>query len=480
MVTVDAAWVAVDAEPIGAPADGRCDQTPRMLVNARALQIGGYPGPVSANLGDVVVGGADLYFTARGASLRGGGTAAVMRVPRGGGTSMTVATASQDVGRPVITDTAVVFTAQTSDTEDTILMGPLGGVPPRALATLPADELSNGFAADDTFAYFAAIDGIYAVPLQPDGGSASLIPMTTWMPANRGLPDGLGLFGNQLIFGLSQGGIESVPLPPQANSPVTTLGTGHEGGMVVIPSGPTSRWLGWYGYDLQQIDPQGHVLSTLSTGSLRWEDLAFDGTSFFAVGNSPGLLYGDLVAGFLARISVSDGTITTLGTMEEAVDVAVDDECVYWTSASGLYSLSKTATHTFELDGVPPAGAADAGVNVGPSADGGDYAGACLFQASSYDQSCALDGDCVAVVSTDYCTNTACDCGGDPISVAGRAQFNADVSKTPLGSGALQWPVCSCQTPAPVCCRAGMCTHDCYGPPDGGNIAGGLSTTSAR
>jgi hypothetical protein len=474
-VTVDAAAVTVDAgrsrgyagrtrgdaASSDAPAGNRCDQTPRMLANARALQIVG-AGTISAKLGDVVVGGDDLYYTAWGAAFRGGGTAAVVRVPRGGGTSMTAATASKDVGRPVVTDTAVVFTAQTNGKEDTVLMALLSGVPARAVGTFPADELSSGFAADDNFAYFGAIDGIYALPLHPDGGIASPIPITTWMPASQGLPDGLGLFGNQLIFGLSQGGLESVPLPPQANSPVTPLGAGHEAGMVVLPAGPTSRWLGWYGYDLEQIDPQGNVISTLPTASLRWNDLAFDGTSFFAVGNNPGLLYGNLVAGFLARIDVSTGTITTLGTMEDAVDVAVDDECVYWTSASGLYSLSKTATQTFALDGVPPAGAApDAGTSVGPSADGGAYAGACTFETSNYDQSCALDGDCVSVVSGNYCTNRMCDCDGDPISIAGRTQFNADIANTPLGSGALQWPTCSCQTPAPICCRAGTCTHAC-------------------
>ena len=284
-----------------------------------------------------------------------------------------------------------------------------------------------------------------------------------------------------LIFGLSQGGIESVQLPPQANGPATTLGAGHEGGIWVIPSGPTSLWLAWEGYDLEEIRPAGRCpldafdrLLALGRPGIR-RDVVLrrwrrrPGASLLEI----------LIPGFLARVAVSDGTITMLGSMEGALDVAVDDECVYWTSASGLYSLSKTATQPFALDGVPPPGAGDAGVNVAPSTDGGADAGACVFQASSYDRSCALDGDCVVVISTDYCTNTACDCGGDPISVAGRAQFNTDISRTPLGSGALQWPPCSCETPAPICCRAGMCTHDCITAPEGDDGDGGPSTASA-
>jgi hypothetical protein len=362
--------VTMDAASTRVPTGDPCDETPRMLANARALHVDGAAGPLSAHIGAIAVHGSDVYYTAWGVSFAAGANSAVMRVPRVGGAS-TVIASGFEIGASAITDTQVVFTAQPSPQEDAIITVPLAGGTPTIVATFSVD-LTNGVAADDDFAYFTRTGGMYAVPLNAGAGSASPVTITTQVPSHQ-LPDGLGLFGNQLIFGWSQGGLESVPLPPRADSPVTTLGAGHEGGMLIVPSGPSSAWLAWAGYDLQQIDPQGNVLSTLSTGALPWCDLAFDGTAFFAVGNGP-TLYGNLVPGFLARISVADGAITTLGTMEDASDVAVDDQCVYWASAAGLFSLAKTAPHPFALDGVPPPAAADAGAS--PAAD----ADACMFQ----------------------------------------------------------------------------------------------------
>ena len=70
------------------------------------------------------------------------------------------------------------------------------------------------------------------------------------------------------------------------------------------------------------------------------------------------------------------------------------------------------------------------------SGDARAYSGRCMISASSYDQSCAVDTDCTSVTSTNYCS-VNCLCGGSAINVGARAQFNEDVSKTPLGSGAL-------------------------------------------
>jgi hypothetical protein len=435
-----------------------------MLVNARELQVAGYADLGSGSIWGIAVTGTDVYYTIEG-ELPGGVTAALMRVPLGGGLSTPVTTGS--FAGAVITGTQLVFVRQGSGTENDIMTIPLAGGPPTQVGTfsLNPDVFMTGFTADDNFVYYTTSNGVYAVPLNPDAGSAGVIPITTQLPPDHQNPEGLGLFGNQLIFGWSNGGIESVPLPPQANAPVTTLNAGHDESLYVTLCGSTSCWLGWEDYGFEKIDSTGKSLATLSIDSLpwlyHWEYAAFDGTSFFLAGNGP-LRYVNLRAGFLARVAASDGTVTMLGGMEFAQDVAVDDECVYWASASGLFSLSKTTTQTFTLDGVPLPPAGDAGVSTGPSVTAGADGGACYFEASNYDQSCVADGDCVEVFSTDYCSNTKCFCSGDPISVTGRAQFNADIAKTPLGSGALQVPPCSCPTPAPPpCCRAGMCTRGC-------------------
>jgi hypothetical protein len=68
---------------------------------------------------------------------------------------------------------------------------------------------------------------------------------------------------------------------------------------------------------------------------------------------------------------------------------------------------------------------------------------ACNIVASNYDQSCAVDTDCRTISAGDYCV-AGCLCGGSAISATALAQFNADVAKTPLGSGAVQELKCNC------------------------------------
>lgn len=108
------------------------------------------------------------------------------------------------------------------------------------------------------------------------------------------------------------------------------------------------------------------------------------------------------------------------------------------------------------LEEAPSVAPADAGRDAPVDVD----SAACTFLASNYDQSCTTDTDCTEVSSGDYCSTSVClNCGGSPISVAGAALFNADISNTPRGSGAIPPPNCSCPSsiPIPPCCVAGTC-----------------------
>jgi hypothetical protein len=100
-----------------------------------------------------------------------------------------------------------------------------------------------------------------------------------------------------------------------------------------------------------------------------------------------------------------------------------------------------------------------------PAMTGGDAA--CTIVASKYDQSCAVDTDCRMISAGDYCM-AGCLCGGSAISATAIAQFNADVAKTPLGSGAVQNLNCNCPGEFAPCCRQGQCVagSDCLAAPD--------------
>ncbi len=114
-------------------------------------------------------------------------------------------------------------------------------------------------------------------------------------------------------------------------------------------------------------------------------------------------------------------------------------------ACTGLPSgyVSKPLRHTGECTSVSDSGA---------SADGG----ACVISASNYDQSCTIDSDCRMVSSGNYCS-ASCLCGGSAVNAAAVAQFNEDVSKTPLGSGALGNVICGCPAESGPCCRHGVC-----------------------
>lgn len=102
-------------------------------------------------------------------------------------------------------------------------------------------------------------------------------------------------------------------------------------------------------------------------------------------------------------------------------------------------------------------------VDSGP--DAAETGGDCVISASSYDQSCMQDTDCVEVTATNYCNAEACLCGGSAINMNALAQFNADVATTPLGlhpgGGG-----CPCASLFGPCCRQGTCTAECSSPAD--------------
>jgi hypothetical protein len=110
------------------------------------------------------------------------------------------------------------------------------------------------------------------------------------------------------------------------------------------------------------------------------------------------------------------------------------------------------------------------GVSSGAVASGSSASGACAISASNYDQSCTVDTDCTEVSAGDYCSATTCLCGASAINVGALAQFIADISKTPIGSGALAPPIlstCGCPVFFGPCCRHGMCQENgCASPAD--------------
>jgi hypothetical protein len=113
----------------------------------------------------------------------------------------------------------------------------------------------------------------------------------------------------------------------------------------------------------------------------------------------------------------------------------------------------------------------------GPGVAVSPDAGACLINFSQYDRSCSSDSDCVSTVTLPCAVYTngghppavyvrggnfcdGCNCSLElTISQSAVAQYIADVSKTPEGSGQVEFPICMCAPPPPSNpkCMNGSC-----------------------
>ena len=79
-----------------------------------------------------------------------------------------------------------------------------------------------------------------------------------------------------------------------------------------------------------------------------------------------------------------------------------------------------------------------------------------IIMASSYDQSCQKDSDCVAGLEGNFCQAGAYgNCTNATINKSALAQYQADVAKTMAG---VCYGVYGCTSEIPPCCDNGVCT----------------------
>jgi hypothetical protein len=328
--------------------DGRCGTTPRLLVSAST-----FPRPASdaGNLELAVLGlvasASDLYYVISLAENNGRLfspilAGSVLRVPLRGGPPTLVASGSIFT-KPVLTASSVLLgerNAYPNGNRDAIVSIPLPGDATSGGAMLASmDTLIAGPVTDGNNVYFADSAGIEAVSLA-DGSTAATV--VTLVPDTCNT---MGVFGRRLLFILAQGSVNSVPLPPQAGSSVATLGACAPGPALLIPCGSDACWLDEGVNAMMRMDPAGGPMATIPLqGSLTSpSDVAFDGSNFYTIGGISG------VTERLGRMALDGGGSTILATMPASGggSLAVDDACVYWGNALGIFSLAKTAEGPF-------------------------------------------------------------------------------------------------------------------------------------
>ena len=105
-----------------------------------------------------------------------------------------------------------------------------------------------------------------------------------------------------------------------------------------------------------------------------------------------------------------------------------------------------------------------------------------MIQASSYDQSCDADTDCIAIAEGDFCVPGAANCPSAAISKSAQAQYQSDVANTNAAfcSAPSSCDASSCGTSLGPSCVKGTCELTCLprdagpdGPSPGGEYEDG-------
>jgi hypothetical protein len=179
--------------------------------------------------------------------------------------------------------------------------------------------------------------GLRAVPLVQDAGSAGIITLALGVPPNI-----IGAFGQRLIVAYAQGAVESLPLPPRPNSPVTTLGSSQPGPIDLAPCGSNACWLAGSN-TIEELNPLGGppmAVVTLTGAVAGAFDIAFDDTNAYVIGVDA---TGTTEA--LERVPLDGSCPVVLVRMPYGDEggVTVDDECVYWSNSEGIFSLAATS-----------------------------------------------------------------------------------------------------------------------------------------
>ncbi len=318
---------------------GKCGPTAKLLVDYMAISSDLDAGVA---VPEVEVNDTHLYFnlnliygTATTTMLR---DAYIMRVPLRGGEAERVAHIPNGMDGTVqsfaLTKDAVISgQAAPLGTENglgAVLRIPLAGGEPTMLA--PAKLGMGALVVDDKNVYFVDAEGTESVSLA--GGAVRTL-------SQPGTPISLALIGDTLYMadikdGLQDGTISSVPT---AGGDVTVLAQGLSNPWPMTACGTDLCWFegvsqSSFAARLVRMAADGGTPKMLAQGFLEPHAIVFDGKYFFITDGSIGI---DIL-----RVPAAGGEPVRV-TSNAAFDLALDDECLYWSNAAGIWSMSLAA-----------------------------------------------------------------------------------------------------------------------------------------
>ena len=327
-----------------------CSSIPGLLVDASALSPGD-SGFSYVNPAGLVLSGTDLFYALDVESDTGSLTGSLFRVSTTSAGRPSLIASGPSLSIAAVTPSTVFFLGPEQGSGNLFTIPPKGGTPRKFFPTSDGGTYETFLAADTQNVYFTDNEGTKAMPLA--GGKAAVITGVTSYSAVT--------IGKNLYLADSSGDILSVAIDtiygdagggPAAA--VTTLTSGLMGAYNLIACGQqlcyTLEAQGYYqpngGEALMAMSLDGttatSLVPTANAATLSGiESLAYDGNYFYwTVGTSPATLYkmggqGSTPIPYVTMMTSNAGT------------VAFDDECLYWSSSKGIYSVAKSAAGPF-------------------------------------------------------------------------------------------------------------------------------------
>jgi hypothetical protein len=303
----------------------RCSAKPTRLVTEAQIAPASL-GVIGVGVPFLAIDPSGLYFNITYTGVNGAAapTGHIMRLAFDGKPATAIADSPNPERFAIVGDTIVW-----ADDAGMIRAMPLSGGSVRDIATTTGQP--GWIASDGTTVYFNDRDGNKAVPLA--GGTPQLLGTTPAFSAS--------LIGSDLVLADFQGG--NLDRMPAAGGTVVQLANAQPGPLYPRPcaGGNAVCWIDGgtlqdsVGMLMQLDNAPGSSPQLLSRDSTLWHahGLASDASAFY--------LTTDALA--LVRVPVAGGAPEVLQMLAGAGDVVADDECLYYTSVEGVFSLAKDA-----------------------------------------------------------------------------------------------------------------------------------------
>ncbi|HUJ58566.1 MAG TPA: hypothetical protein VLX92_08740 [Kofleriaceae bacterium] len=303
----------------------RCTSTPTQLVTEAEIAPASL-GVVGVEVPDLAIDASGLYFniTYTGQNGAPGPTGHIMRFAFDGNPASALADSPNPERFAIVGDTLVW-----ADDSARIRAVPLAGGSVRDVATTTGQP--GWIASDGQTVYFNDSDGDKAVALA--GGAPQLLTATPAFSAS--------LIGSDLVLADFQNG--NLDRMPAAGGTIVQLASGQEGPLYPQPcaGGSALCWIDGgtlqdtVGTLMQLGNAPGAAPRQLSQDSWLWHahGLASDAAAFY--------LTTDALA--LVRVPAAGGAPEVLQMLNGDGDVVADDQCLYYSTLDGVFSLAKDA-----------------------------------------------------------------------------------------------------------------------------------------